>query len=166
MRREAVPGEWPLAIFILLLLALAIAGVFLASCHGSPTEPQGVVLTMQTHWGPVTVVTNGYSFNEFEAQMALVRGYDRARAQIGPAADAIRLDGLRVSVQGPAWSDSLRAVGVYVADDDEIGMLEGVERVLDHEVQHRFAYKLGKRGECFRLQDHSPGYDLHCGRMP
>jgi hypothetical protein len=41
-------------------------------------------------------------------------------------------------------------------------MAQGIENVLDHELQHRFCHQLGHSGSCCTLQDHPGGFDLSC----
>lgn len=148
-----------------LRVATALAAtVALAACSGSgrsagPTATSGPQATLSTAYGTVTVYTNGNPFDAGRAAEAIEAGYARARAQVGSRVDTIRLDGMAVSVQPGVFSG---AVGEYHSSRDLIEMAQGVENVLNHELQHRFCHKLGLSGACCTYQDHAGGYDLQC----
>ena len=146
-----------------LSLTLAATLVF-GACSGGgrsagPTASAGPQATFSTAYGTVTVYTNGHPFDAGRAAEAIEAGYARARAQVGSRVDSIRLDGMAVSVQPGAFSG---AVGEYHANRDLVDIAQGVENVLNHELQHRFCHKLGLSGSCCTYQDHAGGYDLQC----
>ena len=145
------------------LLLLAAAG-----CSGGgagPTAPTLKATTgfvIHTPHGAVRVDTGGRDFDQAAAVDAIERGYAQAREQIGAVADSHTLDGMRVLVRTEL---SQPAYGVYHPDSDEVEVLEGVERVLRHELQHRFCYRMELPEECCYYQDHPGGYDLECRKV-
>lgn len=127
-----------------------------------PTAPVGGGLVLQTSYGAVTIDTGGNDFDPAEAVAAIERGYAQARDQIGEAADRHRLDGMGVVIRGEL---SQAAYGVYHPSTDQVEVQTGVERVLRHELQHRFCYRLNLPEECCYYQDHPGGYDLKCKKI-
>lgn len=157
IRRHFAPDA---ALRLTLLATLLLVGSACSETASSPTEPTGLSASaIMTAYGTVRLDTGGCDFDPAEARAAIDRGYDQARSQIGAHADSISLDGLLVVVH-PGPFDG--AVGRYSPADDVVEMAEGVERVLRHELQHRFCYELNRSQECCLLQDHPGGYDLFC----
>jgi len=142
------------------LLLLAAAGC--SDGGAGPTAPTGAGIVIQTSYGPVQVDTGGHDFDPAEAVEAIERGYAQAREQIGAAADRHTLNGMRVVVRSQL---SQPAYGVYHPASDQVEVLTGVERVLRHELQHRFCYRMNLPEECCFLQDHPGGYDLSCRKI-
>jgi len=139
-----------------------------AGCSGGgagPTAPiaeTGAGVVLSTSYGTVHVDVGDCAFDPAKAIDAIERGYAQARQQIGPEADRHRLDGVRVVVRTEL---SQPAYGVYHPNSDQIEVLEGVENVLRHELQHRFCYRMDLPEECCYLQDHPGGYDLRCKKV-
>ncbi|HEV8628753.1 MAG TPA: hypothetical protein VGV61_00450 [Thermoanaerobaculia bacterium] len=151
-----------------LAFAASLAASFtVVACGGggggpsSPTEPgatsAGVLATKR---GNVTVFTNGNAFDSGKAVAAIESGYDKARQQIGPAVDNIRLDGMSVTIETSVYGGG--AVGQYLPASDTVEVAVGVENVIAHELQHRFCRNLGHSGDCCTYQDHNHGFDLQC----
>ena len=142
--------------------------VLTAACSGggggaqSPTAPtSGPVMELVTSQGTFTVFTNGHPFDPDAVVAAVDRGYAKAREQIGGTAGALRFDGYTLVVMPSSWDLN----GQHVRDQREIRMRAGIERVVAHELQHFFAWELGRHRDCRVLQDHPNGYDLHCDRL-
>jgi len=144
------------------LLLFAAAGCSGGDGPSSPTAPNLNSTVIQTSYGSVRVDTGGNDFNAAEAMEAIERGYAQAREQIGAAADRHTLDGMVVMVRNEL---SQPAYGVYHPDSDRVEVLTGVERVLRHELQHRFCYRMSLPEECCYNQDHPGGFDLHCRKL-
>lgn len=143
----------------LLVLAIGCSG---GGGAQSPTAPQGgPVLELATSQGTFTVFTNGHPFDPDAVVAAVDRGYAKARRQIGGTADSLRFDGYSLVVMPSSWDLN----GQHVRDQREIRMRAGIERVVSHELQHFFAWELGRHHDCRVLQDHPNGYDLHCHRI-
>jgi hypothetical protein len=151
-----------------LAFAACLATSFsLVACGGggggphSPTEPAATSsAVLPTKFGNINVYTNGNSFDADRAVSAIEAGYQKARQQVGPAVDGIRLDGLSVNVETSVYGGA--AVGQYLPGSDTVEVKVGVENVLTHELQHRFCRNLGHSGDCCTYQDHAHGYDLQC----
>lgn len=144
---------------VIMLLAVPAVG-----CSGgsatSPTAPtgDGSVVSLATPWGTIPVQTGGLWCDPEEALASIEEGYEKARRQLGGAADAIRLDGYRIVIMPEDWHLN----GEHVRDRRELRVRAGVERVLEHELQHLFAWELGRSGDCRTYQDHPGGFDLLC----
>lgn len=158
----------PRSVRILGTLSIAALLALTAACSGggggaqSPTAPQsGPVMELSTSQGTFTVFTNGHPFDPDAVGAAVDRGYAKARRQIGGTADALRFDGYTLVVMPSSWDLN----GQHVRDLREIRMRAGIERVVSHELQHLFAWELGRHRDCRVLQDHPNGYDLHCDRL-
>jgi len=156
----------PRAATLCLTLLLAPG---LAACSGgsggaaSPTDPGtgGPAAALSTWWGELVFEAHGHPVDFDRALQSVIEGYDKARAQIGPRADGFRLDGYRVTVMPPTWELN----GQHLRSSREIRMRAGVEDVLEHELQHVFAWELGRHSECRTYQDHPGGYDLACRKL-
>jgi len=148
--------------FIAILSMILLAAVACSGSSSSPTEPTSGESVLSTPHGAARVVTNGCAFDPAAAVDAVEAGYAQARAQIGNEADLMSFDGVVVLLH-PGPFDG--AVGRYSPREDEIEVAQGVERVLRHELQHRFCYHLGLPRDCCFYQDHPGGYDLHCNRL-
>lgn len=151
----------------LAILALVFA---LTGCSGgsssSPTDPgdgggSGPVLALSTSWGDVTVDTGGQPFDPGRALASIEDGYAKARRQVGGEVDGIRIDSYRITIMPADWNLN----GQHLRDRREIRMRVGIENVLEHELQHLFAWELGRHSECRTYQDHPNGFDLHCARI-
>lgn len=145
-----------------LLSFILLAAVACSGSSSSPTEPMSGESVLSTPYGTARVITNGCPFDPAAAVEAVEAGYAQARAQIGNEADLIGFDGAVVLLH-PGTFDG--AVGRYSPRQDEIEVAQGIERVLRHELQHRFCYRLGLPRDCCFYQDHPGGYDLHCNRL-
>lgn len=151
-------------LFSTLILTLA-----LAACSGgsggssSPTDPGpgAPSASLSTQWGELVFQTQGHAVDFDRALRSVTEGYDRARAQIGVRADGLRLDGYRVTVMPASWELN----GQHLRSTREIRMRAGVENVLEHELQHVFAWELDRHNDCKTYQDHEGGYDLHCRQL-
>jgi len=148
------------ALAIPVVLALTACGGGSGGGAKGPTEASGPAATLATSHGTITIYTNGNSFDANRAAAAIEAGYDKARAEVGPRIDGIRLDGMTVSVQKTVYDGA--AVGQYLPQSDTVESAVGVENVLTHELQHRFCHNLGNSGDCCTYQDHANGYDLQC----
>jgi hypothetical protein len=148
--------------FLPVVLALTVAGC--SGGSGGPTSPtgpsEGPTAVLSTQWGEVVVETNGYPVDFDRALQSVIVGYDRGRSQVGSRIDGIRLDGYRLTVMPADWGLN----GEHVRAAREIRMRAGVENVLEHELQHMFAWELDRFSDCKTYQDHTPGYDLLCRR--
>lgn len=153
----------PLSLTLVLVLALA-------ACSGgsggptSPTDPSGgagMTASLSTQWGELVFETGGHPVDFDRALQSISEGYGKARAQVGSRADGFRLDGYRVRVMPASWELN----GQHLRSSREIRMRAGVESVLEHELQHVFAWELERFGECKTYQDHRGGYDLHCNPL-
>ncbi len=153
--------------YIPVILALTLAAT---GCSGgsssSPTDPgdgggSGPVLALSTSWGDVTIDTGGHPFDPGRALASIEEGYEKARRQVGGAIDGVRLDAYRITIMPADWSLN----GQHLRDRREIRMRVGVENVLEHELQHLFAWELDRFGDCRTYQDHPNGFDLHCQRI-
>lgn len=151
----------------LTILTLVFA---LTGCSGgsssSPTDPgdgggAGPVLALSTSWGDVTVDTGGHPFDPGRALASIEEGYGKARRQVGGEVDGIRIDSYRITIMPADWNLN----GEHLRDRREIRMRVGIENVLEHELQHLFAWELGRHSECRTYQDHPNGFDLHCARI-
>ncbi|HEX2254545.1 MAG TPA: hypothetical protein VHQ65_14850 [Thermoanaerobaculia bacterium] len=142
-------------------LVPAVLALALAACSGGggPTDPGGADLVLETSYGTLRVATGGNPFDPGEALRAIENGYAQASAQLGANASLDSLSGLRIVVRPGIFED---AYGMYHPRHDEIEMAAGVERVLRHELQHRFCYRMGHPDDCCLLVDHPGGYDLAC----
>lgn len=152
------------ATVFLLCATLALGACSGGSGPSSPTDPGGdstSVLTLPTSWGDVPVVTGGHEFDPGRALASIEEGYAKARAQVGTNIDGIRLDQYRITVMPEDWELN----GQHLRDRREIRMRLGVENVLEHELQHFFAWELGRFSDCRTYQDHPNGFDLHCARL-
>lgn len=154
----------------LTALVLILPTLVFAACSGgsggptSPTDPSGgagMTASLSTQWGVLEFQTNGHAVDFDRALRSVTQGYDKSRAQIGSQADGIRLDGYRVTVMPASWELN----GQHLRSSREIRMRAGVENVLEHELQHLFAWELGRYGDCKTLQDHPGGFDLHCNPL-
>ena len=148
-------------------LAAVLFGVLLAILTGcsegsGPTAPGAPSAALSTPYGVAYVAVEGNAFDPAEANAAVERAYAQARTQIGAAADGISIDGMRIRVRAGYFDN---AVGMYHPSDDEVEMATGMERVLRHELQHRFCYKLRRPSDCCLHQDHPGGYDLFCNKL-
>ncbi len=154
------------AVFLCLTL---IPTLGLAACSGgsggpaSPTDPGtgGPTAALSTQWGELVFQTNGHPVDFDRALQSVIEGYDKARQQIGPRADGFRLDGYRVTVMPASWELN----GQHLRSSREIRMRAGVEGVLEHELQHVFAWELDRHNDCKTYQDHPGGYDLECRKL-
>ncbi len=156
----------PLAALLLPVVLVACGGGSGGSGPASPTDPaQSATLGLSTDWGSVTVETNGLPFDAGAARAAIAAGYAKGRAQIGDHVDRLRLDGYRIVVMPADWANGSR-YGEHLRAEREIRMRVGVEAVLTHELQHMFAWELGRFDDCEVRQDHAHGYDLLCGPLP
>lgn len=148
-------------VLVLTLFAGACSGG--SGGSGSPTDPAGSSMaSLSTQWGELAFRTNGYPVDFDRALGSLVQGYDKGRSQIGARVDQLRLDHYVVTVMPPDWGLN----GQHVRDAREIRIRAGVEQVLEHELQHMFAWELGRFVDCKTLQDHPHGFDLNCKRLP
>ncbi|MFW6012369.1 MAG: hypothetical protein ACOC92_01525 [bacterium] len=149
----------------LTILALAVVLSFGWSCGGgssSPTAPAGgPAFEITTAQGTFVVHPNGEPVDVEAVKAAVERGYEKAGRQIGARVDELRFDGYRLIVMPPDWELN----GEHRRNRQEIRMRSGVERVVAHELQHLFAWELGRPHDCKVLQDHPGGYDLHCARL-
>jgi hypothetical protein len=145
-----------------VVLGLGLLAVVACSGASSPTEPANFDTVLSTPYGSARVVANGCAFDLAAARDAVEAGYAQARSQIGREADLMSFDGV-VIIMHPGPFDG--AVGRYSPKHDHIEVAEGVERVLRHELQHRFCYMRGESRDCCFYQDHPNGYDLHCNRI-
>ena len=136
-----------------------LAVLAFAACSSSPTDPGAPELSLQTAFGAVTVWSDGSDYDLGDLRAALERGQRRALAQ---RSDVASLSGLKVAIYRQQVWGGVDSVGAYDSNEDVVLILADVEEVAEHELQHRAAWKLGHRDECYRLQDHSPGFDLHC----
>jgi len=143
---------------------LSLIAVLSVSCNslGSPTAPDGQV-QLSTAYGLVSVWSDGSTYNLDTIKNSLERGQRRALAQ---RIDVPNLNGLTVAIYRKQVWAGVDSVGAYNESEDVVMVLAGVEEVVDHELQHRAAWKLGHHGPCFTLQDHSPGYRLDCSERP
>lgn len=139
----------------------------LAACSGGsgsgPSSPtaagaESLVATLSTPWGDLEIQTNGHPVDFDRAHDAVVRGYEQGREQVGGRIDGFRLDGYKLVVMPGDWGLN----GQHVRASREIRMRAGVEQVVRHELQHFFAWELGRFDDCKVLQDHPGGFDLHC----
>jgi hypothetical protein len=154
----------PAALCLTLVLALG-----LAACSGgsggssSPTDPGagGPSASLSTQWGELVFQTQGHAVDFDRALQSVTEGYDKARAQIGARADGLRLDGYRVTVMPASWELN----GQHLRSTREIRMRAGVENVLEHELQHLFAWELDRHNDCKTYQDHPGGFDLSCRKL-
>lgn len=158
--------EAPSSFVVLLVLgsALVLGACSGGSGPGSPTDPGGdptSVLTLSTSWGDVAVATGGHAFDPGRALASIEEGYAKARDQVGERVDGIRLDPYRITIMPADWELN----GQHLRDRREIRMRVGVENVLEHELQHFFAWELGRFSDCRTYQDHPNGFDLHCARL-
>lgn len=153
----------PFALTLVLTFALA-------ACSGgsggpsSPTDPSGaggLTASLSTPWGVLEFDTQGHPVDFDRALRSVTGGFDKARAQIGSRADGFRVDGYRVKVMPASWELN----GQHLRSSREIRMRAGVESVLEHELQHMFAWELDRFGDCKSYQDHPGGYDLHCDKL-
>lgn len=155
-----------LAVLALLPLVLVACGGGSGGGPATPTDPgPGTTLSLSTDWGDVTVYTNGLPFDPSAARTAIAAGYEKGRAQIGDHVDRFRLDGYHIAVMPADWANG-SLYGQHLRAQREIRMRTGVERVLTHELQHVFAWDLGRFDDCKVYQDHPHGYDLLCGPLP
>lgn len=148
----------------LLVLALAACSGGSGGSGGlsSPTAPTlETASVLSTRWGDLPVQTNGYAVDLDRARASIEEGYAKARRQIGSEVDRLWLGGYRITVMPPQWERN----GQHLRDAREIRIRAGVENVLEHELQHLFAWELGRFSDCRVLQDHPGGYDLHCNRV-
>jgi hypothetical protein len=135
-----------------LLLCLA--------CSGSPAEPEDAHL--RTDYGTVTVIRNGLAFDAEWARESIEQGVDQAIRFRPDAAKFASVEGMTILVQERVELPG-DPYGAYFNIEDAVWMHAGVENVLIHEVgDHRMAWKLGNRGECYLLSGHRPGRDLYC----
>lgn len=149
----------------------SLLALTLAACSGgsggsgglsSPTAPAiETAPVLSTPWGDLAVETQGYAVDLGRALASIEEGYAKGRRQIGSEVDRLRLGSYRITVMPPHWELN----GQHVRDAREIRIRAGVENVLEHELQHLFAWELGRFSECRVQQDHPGGYDLHCNRM-
>lgn len=153
------------------LAAVALLTLAFSACSGgsggpagpsSPTGPAGgPAASLSTQWGELVFETNGYPVDFDRALGSIVQGYDKGRVQIGSDVDRLRLDGYRVTVMPPSWELN----GQHVRSAREFRIRSGVEQVLEHELQHLFAWELDRYSDCKTFQDHPNGFDLHCRRL-
>lgn len=148
---------------------LSVVLLSIAACSGgsggpsSPTAPSvAATSVLSTQWGDLQVEANGYAFDLDRARSSIAAGYERGRRQMGGEIDQVWLSGYHVTVMPPDWE----LAGQHLRENREIRVRAGVENVLEHEVQHLFAWELGRFSDCRTYQDHAGGYDLHCGRLP
>lgn len=148
-----------------LFLILAAGACSGGSGAGSPTDPGGggstSVLTLSTSWGDVAIVTDGHPFDPGRALASIEHGYAKAREQIGDEVDRYRIDQYRITVMPADWELN----GQHLRDRREIRVRAGIENVLEHELQHFFAWELDRFSDCRTYQDHPQGFDLHCSRI-
>jgi predicted metal-dependent phosphoesterase TrpH len=147
-----------------LTATLVLGGCSGGSGASHPTDPGGdstSVFTLPTSWGDVAVVIGGHEFDPGRALASIEEGYAKARAQMGTRIDGIRLDEYRIIIMPEDWE----LQGQHLRDRREIRMRLGVENVLEHELQHFFAWELGRFSDCRTFQDHPNGFDLHCARL-
>lgn len=143
-----------------------VAFILTVGCSGEsslgPTAVNdGPMTELSTMHGSLVVDQNGQSVDFGALDAAIESGYQKARAQIGPVADQLRVDGYRIVIMPPSWDLS----GEHVRSRREFRVRAGVERVLTHELQHFLAWELGRFSDCRTLQDHASGYDLNCHRL-
>ena len=153
------------ALSLVLTLSFAVGCSGGSSSASSPTDPAGapgnLVLSLSTSWGEIPVQTQGHAFDPNRALRSIEEGYEKARRQVGDRIDTIQLDQYRITIMPADWNLN----GEHLRDRREIRMRVGIEGVLEHELQHLFAWELGRFGDCRTLQDHPNGFDLHCGRL-
>lgn len=127
--------------------ATLAACLFLAACDtAGPTAPDSWAVA--TKHGTVYVDP---AADPVAVAHHLEAGFARARTrtQHPERVDDVTAEGLIVVVN-PRLTG--RASGAYRVSIIEIA--PGVERVMDHEVQHLIADRLGIRGPCLEWQDH------------
>lgn len=149
---------------VVLVLVLAVAGCSGGSAS-TPTAPSGAdsgpVMALSTSWGDITIDTQGRPVDVGRLLASIEDGYGKGRRQIGDEIDRFRLDSYRITVMPADWGLN----GEHLRDRREIRMRTGVENVLEHELQHLFAWELGRFGDCRTYQDHPGGFDLTCRRL-
>lgn len=147
---------------LLLVLAGCSGGSDGSSGLSSPTAPTTASASvLSTQWGDLSIQANGYSIDLDRARASIQQGYDKGRRQIGSEIDQLWLAGYRITVMPPHWELN----GQHLRDAREIRIRAGVENVLEHEIQHFFAWELGRFSECRTFQDHPGGFDLRCTRV-
>ena len=148
-----------------LVLAMGATACSGGSGSGGPSSPTAPALEaapmLSTQWGELTVQSNGYIVDLARARASIEEGYAKARRQIGSEADRMWLAGYRITVMPPDWHLN----GQHLRDQREIRIRAGVENVLEHELQHLFAWELGRFSECRTYQDHPGGFDLLCNPL-
>lgn len=151
-----------------LIVAVALVALVAGGCSGgsgasaSPTVPDAPTsFQLNTQWGSVAVLTNGHEVDLDRALASLEAGYAKARRQIGDEADRISLAGYRIEVMPESWELN----GEHLRSERKILMRAGIEHVLEHELQHLFAWELSRPSTCRTYQDHAGGYDLHCRKI-
>lgn len=147
------------ALFLLTVAAGCSGGSGASAGPTAPGAPE--MLRLDTRWGSVAVVPNGHDVDLHRALASLEAGYEKARQQIGERADELSIAGYRIEVMPESWDLN----GEHLRDQRKILMRAGVEHVLEHELQHLFAWELSRPSTCRTYQDHAGGYDLHCRKI-
>lgn len=149
------------------VLATFVLALTLAACSGgsgssaSPSDPSGSsMVVLSTSWGDLAIQTHGHPVDLDRALRSVNEGYSKGRSQVGSRVDGFRLDGYLVTVMPASWELN----GQHLRSSREIRMRAGKEGVLEHELQHVFAWELERFADCRTYQDHPGGYDLNCGR--
>ncbi len=130
--------------------------VFLFSCT-SPTSVQ--IETIETKLGTFQLFG---LMSPSAARSAINEGVDRGIRQVPRVAQLGRI-AWEIYSMPESWDCD--CVGYVDLGHKKIYMREGYERVLEHEIQHILAFKLGRSRECVALQDHPGGFDLMCRRI-
>lgn len=137
-------------------LAASLVALLLLACDtAGPTAPDS--WAVGTKHGTIYVDP---AANVFHVAMYLESGFARAKTRtLRPErVDDVTAEGM-IFVVNPLIAGKYN--GVYRVSIIE--MAPGMERVVDHEVQHLIADRLGIRGACLEWQDHGePGSPGSC----
>lgn len=154
------------------LIGIALLGT--VACGGSggggdrapsPTGLSAVNGTVSTQWGTMQVTSEVGEPDWGKLQVSA----DQAISRIASQNRYTTFGDVRVVVSNECSGGGQQCYGRYYPESKTIVALTGYENVIEHELQHHACHDLGLDnvlgGECCRLQDHHPGYDLNCNAI-
>lgn len=146
-------------------LAAAVCAAVAAGCAGTPGPATSPALEtgrfLDTPWGTIRVYSQGRAFDFLRAHRAVTAAYRGAEAELGVPLDELRFEGHRIVVVCSGWTEG---GAEFEPRAREFRIEEHREDLLEHEVLHFLAWRLGLPPDCVATVGHPQGTDLRCNR--